>query len=102
MNGEGTGGGPGFFVSFDSGSFHANLGCNDMNGEYRLSGAQLLPGIARMTERGCVAIDPAAPDPMRFEDAGWRVLGRAMDVQFTGGILSLSNRAGSLTLRRLP
>jgi heat shock protein HslJ len=101
VNGNGTGGGALFFVRFESGSFHAKLGCNDMNGEYGLRGGQLIPGVSRATERGCFDPQPGARDPMRFEEDGWEVLRRPMNMDMVGDLLSLSNRAGSLTLRRV-
>jgi hypothetical protein len=39
---------------------------------------------------------------MRFEETGFRVLRRPVDMELVSGLLSLSNPGGSLTLRDLP
>lgn len=102
VGGEGTGGQGRYRISFKGGGFSAELGCNEMRGGYVVRAKQLVPTGGFSTERGCFDPRPGAPDPMRFEEAGFRILRRPMDMEMIGELLSLSNRAGAMTLRRLP
>ena len=102
VGGQGTGGRARYLITFEAGSLRANLGCNDLRGGFVVQASRLVPTGSDNTERGCFDPRPGAPDPMRFEEAGFRVLRRPMDMEVVGDLLSLSNRAGSLTLRRLP
>lgn len=102
VGGEGTGGRGHYVISFEGNGLRANLGCNELRGTYVVRADQLILTGSMNTERGCYDPRPGAPDPMRFEERGFRILSRPMKMEMVGNLLSLSNRAGSLTLRRLP
>jgi hypothetical protein len=82
--------------------FRINFGCNDGRSGYRIEPSALVPvGPMGTTERGCVTVDDAPTDAARYEDEGFRIAHRRMQVTFYGpNRVRLSNEAGTIDLSR--
>ena len=81
-----------FYLNFQPDRIGAKFGCNSLGAGYSVSGSTLSAGAVMATRMAC-------PD-MSFEDQGSAVLAQPMQVSGAGDDLVLSNRAGSITLRR--
>jgi heat shock protein HslJ len=92
-----------FGITFASGRFSAQAGCNTARGVYRVEGDTLQPGMAGYTEMACEAAVDLPVSLMTFERWGFAVLRKPMRMRWTSGKqLTLSNAAGSIELERLP
>lgn len=82
--------------------FAINFGCNSGRSGYRIEPSALVPvGPMGTTERGCVTEQDAPTDAMRYEDEGFRIAHRRMQVTFYGPDRArLSNEAGTIELAR--
>ena len=81
-----------FYLNFQPDRIGAKFGCNSLGAGYSVNGSTLTAGAVMATRMAC-------PD-MSFEDQGAAVLAQPMQVSGAGDDLVLSNRAGSITLRR--
>ena len=84
-------------MEFKDGRISGRFGCNGWGGTYAVAGATLTAGQVNSTMMAC-------PEPaMSFEKRGLAVLGQPMRWTWTGKRkLTLTNRAGSIGLERLP
>jgi heat shock protein HslJ len=103
INGQATPPGP-FEMTFEAGSFAAQMGCNRAGGDYRIAGGTLNPGAVAATEMACDhATDVPATPLMTWEQSGFAVLSRPMTMRWNSGDrLTLSNAAGSIALELRP
>ena len=81
-----------FYLNFQPDRIGAKFGCNSIGAGYSVTGSTLSAGAVLATRMAC-------PD-MSFENQGSAVLAQPMQVSGAGDELVLSNRAGSITLRR--
>lgn len=81
-----------FYMNFQPDRIGAKFGCNSLGAGYSVTGSTLSAGAVMATRMAC-------PD-MSFENQGSAVLAQPMQVSGAGDELTLSNRAGSITLRR--
>jgi len=91
-------------IRFRAGQLSANFGCNRASGAYRVVGDRIEIGPMAATQMACEpATDEPTAHPMRFENMGFSVLNRALNVRWmSGNRVILSNKAGSIELRRTP
>lgn len=83
-----------FYLNFfPDNRMDAKFGCNAINAGYQQSGERLTVGAQQMTRMACPA--------MQYETQGSNILSQPMDVRLAGDTLTLSNRAGSITARRV-
>ena len=81
-----------FYLNFQPDRIGAKFGCNTLGAGYRVAGATLTAGAVMATQMAC-------PD-MSFEMQGSAVMAQPMQVSGAGDNLTLSNRAGTIALRR--
>lgn len=81
-----------FYLNFQPDRIGAKFGCNSIGAGYSVTGSTLTAGAVMATQMAC-------PD-MSFENQGSAVLAQPMSISGAGDDLTLSNRAGSITLRR--
>ena len=81
-----------FYLNFQPDRIGGKFGCNMLGASYSVSGSTLTAGAVMSTRMGC-------PD-MSFETQGSAVLAQPMQVAGMGDDLTLSNRAGTIALRR--
>ena len=81
-----------FYMNFQPDRIGAKFGCNSLGAGYSVTGSTLSAGAVMATRMAC-------PD-MSFEDQGSAVLAQPMQVSGAGDDLTLSNRAGTIALRR--
>ncbi|MGI8931129.1 MAG: META domain-containing protein [Sphingomicrobium sp.] len=81
-----------FYLNFQPDRIAAKFGCNSLGAGYSVTGSTLSAGAVMATRMAC-------PD-MSFEDQGSAIMAQPMAISGTGDDLTLSNRAGSITLRR--
>lgn len=81
-----------FYLNFQPDRIGAKFGCNSIGAGYNVSGSTLTAGAVMATRMAC-------PD-MSFENQGSAVLALPMTIIGMGEDLTLSNRAGTIALRR--
>ena len=81
-----------FYMNFQPDRIGAKFGCNSLGAGYSVTGSTLNAGAVMATRMAC-------PD-MSFENQGSAVLAQPMQVSGAGDDLTLSNRAGTIALRR--
>ncbi len=81
-----------FYMNFQPDRIGAKFGCNSLGAGYSVSGSTLSAGAVMATQMAC-------PD-MSFENQGSAVLAQPMSIAGAAEALTLSNRVGTITLRR--
>ena len=96
INGRATPANGDYRLQFERGKISGRFGCNGFGGRYSVRRDQLIAREIASTLMGC-------PEPaMSFEAAGLRVLAGPARLSWTSSArLMLSNRAGSIALKRV-
>ena len=97
VNGWSTPANGNYRVAFENGRISGRFGCNGWGGIYAVAGTMLTASQVHSTMMAC-------PEPaMSFEKRGLAILNQPMRWTWTGKHkLTLTNRAGSIGLERLP
>ena len=82
----------GYYFNFAPDQVSGKLGCNSISGSYSVAGSSLRTGPLMMTHMAC-------PDN-RFENQGTNIMSQPMTLSESGDSLTLSNRIGTIELKR--
>jgi heat shock protein HslJ len=90
-----------YFIAFGPVGFTGRIGCNTIQGGYRVLGERLVPGMTMATQAACVVDAIGVIQPMTYEKWAFGVLRQPMRINWISGQrITLSNAAGSIELER--